>query len=357
MIDCASLRGAFRSIALERIPGGRGGWRWLCLSVLLRLVAGPVTNHDSSARERRGHTTLGSVSGACCRPPWPPVAPCGSQATLPRNYCASQQRAWRGIEGPRRWCRCCLIFLLHLPPAWSPLSSAFPRFSPLSPALYSFPLLFPAFLRFTLLSPASLRSPPLSTAFPCFSPFPSAFPRFPLVPCASLYFPLLSTALLHFPLLFSAFLSFPLLSPHFHQLSPFPPLSSFLIAGFFLLLSPATAQYYPPITAIFRGCFLRQSFPPPAFPTPRRPGYVFLCALLVRARYYRCRFQVLWISVLLLAFPSGGLKGHRVARRCVVGIHDWFGLLQGDLGVSCECGLGPELARSALLCSCTFWGI
>lgn len=40
----------------------------MCLSVLLRLIAGPVTNHDSSARERRGHTTLGSVSGACCHP-------------------------------------------------------------------------------------------------------------------------------------------------------------------------------------------------------------------------------------------------------------------------------------------------
>lgn len=76
-----------------------------CLSVLLRLIAGPVTNHDSSARERRGHTTLGSVSGACCRRPsllplQPyPLAPCGSQATLPRNYCALQQRPWRGIEG------------------------------------------------------------------------------------------------------------------------------------------------------------------------------------------------------------------------------------------------------------------
>lgn len=37
----------------------------MCLSVLVRLIAGPVTNHDSSGRERRGHTTLGSVSGAC----------------------------------------------------------------------------------------------------------------------------------------------------------------------------------------------------------------------------------------------------------------------------------------------------
>lgn len=35
----------------------------------VRLIAGPVTNHDSSGRERRGHTTLGSVSGACCLAP------------------------------------------------------------------------------------------------------------------------------------------------------------------------------------------------------------------------------------------------------------------------------------------------
>lgn len=73
----------------------------------VRLIAGPVTNHDSSGRERRGHTTLGSVSGACC------LAPCGSKRrTLPRNYCALQQRARRGIEeGPLPF-----IFPLHLPP-------------------------------------------------------------------------------------------------------------------------------------------------------------------------------------------------------------------------------------------------
>lgn len=45
------------------------GFRLSARAVLLRLVAGPVTNHDSSARERRGHTTLGSGSGACCPPP------------------------------------------------------------------------------------------------------------------------------------------------------------------------------------------------------------------------------------------------------------------------------------------------
>ena len=82
-----------------------------------------MTNHDSSGRERRGHTTLGSVSGACCRrrrlscPP-----PCGSERrTLPRNYCALQQRARRGIEeGPPLP----FIFLLHLPP---PAASLFAR--------------------------------------------------------------------------------------------------------------------------------------------------------------------------------------------------------------------------------------
>lgn len=44
------------------------GFRLSARAVLLRLVVGPVTNHDSSARERRGHTTLGSGSGACCHP-------------------------------------------------------------------------------------------------------------------------------------------------------------------------------------------------------------------------------------------------------------------------------------------------
>lgn len=43
-------------------PGSKGVFLFS-----VRLIAGPVTNHDSSGRERRGHTTLGSVSGACCR--------------------------------------------------------------------------------------------------------------------------------------------------------------------------------------------------------------------------------------------------------------------------------------------------
>lgn len=60
---------AFRSIAHDRFwCSPRGSVFLLARFSLLRLVAGPVTNHDSSARERRGHTTLGSGSGACCHP-------------------------------------------------------------------------------------------------------------------------------------------------------------------------------------------------------------------------------------------------------------------------------------------------
>lgn len=113
----------------EEGRGGKGGFEFLfpgskgVFLFSVRLIAGPVTNHDSSGRERRGHTTLGSVSGACCRrrrlscPP-----PCGSERrTLQRNYCALQQRARRGIEeGPPLP----FIFLLHLPP---PAASLFAR--------------------------------------------------------------------------------------------------------------------------------------------------------------------------------------------------------------------------------------
>lgn len=71
--------------------GGGGGCWWLCLSVLLRLVAGPVTNHDSSARERRGHTTLGSVSGACCHTP-PPRGTLATPSQFPRSSLAAPSR-------------------------------------------------------------------------------------------------------------------------------------------------------------------------------------------------------------------------------------------------------------------------
>lgn len=103
----------FRSIAHGRFWYPRGVPSFC--SVLLRLVAGPVTNHDSSARERRGHTTLGSGSGACCHPLRRPPLRSASRRppgrypltllllllllrALPRNYCASQQRTSRTVS-------------------------------------------------------------------------------------------------------------------------------------------------------------------------------------------------------------------------------------------------------------------
>lgn len=136
----------------EEGRGGKGGFEFLfpgskgVFLFSVRLIAGPVTNHDSSGRERRGHTTLGSVSGACCRrrrlscPP-----PCGSERrTLPRNYCALQQRARRGIEeGPPLP----FIFLLHLPP---PAASLFARHRAYPSPPLLFPLLAPFFQTFLL---------------------------------------------------------------------------------------------------------------------------------------------------------------------------------------------------------------
>jgi len=102
-----ALRRSGRSRTAD--SGSPAGFRLSARAVLLRLVAGPVTNHDSSARERRGHTTLGSGSGACCPPPRcgpqrsprarspgstspPPPALSAWRVALPRNYCALQQR-------------------------------------------------------------------------------------------------------------------------------------------------------------------------------------------------------------------------------------------------------------------------
>lgn len=62
-------------------------------AVLLRLVAGPVTNHDSSARERRGHTTLGSGSGACCHPLPSRPPPVDRLAATPYGRLASRPPA------------------------------------------------------------------------------------------------------------------------------------------------------------------------------------------------------------------------------------------------------------------------
>lgn len=98
------------------------GFRLSARAVLLRLVSGPVTNHDSSARERRGHTTLGSGSGACCHP----LSPCPrrqpGRSTLPHGEPPSRaiialrnkERRVRALgarlsEGPGCSCRC-LIF-------------------------------------------------------------------------------------------------------------------------------------------------------------------------------------------------------------------------------------------------------
>lgn len=139
-----SLSFSFRSIAHGRLWYPRGVPSFC--SVLLRLVAGPVTNHDSSARERRGHTTLGSGSGACCHPP--PRTPAFDSAfralgryplTLLLLYCfASRPPAQllrfatksiaRGFEG-RPGCSCrCLIFATR----------PFVRFSTLRELFHSF---------------------------------------------------------------------------------------------------------------------------------------------------------------------------------------------------------------------------
>lgn len=131
-----ALYASFRSIAHGRFWDISTGFRLSTRAVLLRLVAGPVTNRDSSARERRGHTTLGSGSGACCHPlrvppsfqrrqPW--LTPPGTAGEPPSRAIIAlrnKERGAGGFEGPGCSCRC-LIFATGLFVRFSRFASSF----------------------------------------------------------------------------------------------------------------------------------------------------------------------------------------------------------------------------------------
>lgn len=86
-------------------------------------LQGPVTNHDSSVQERRGHTTLNSGSGACCHPlftfcpplvsaAWPANPPCtigNSPSRAIIALCNKDHHARADSKGQVAFCRC-LIF-------------------------------------------------------------------------------------------------------------------------------------------------------------------------------------------------------------------------------------------------------